>query len=320
MSTVLINFQSELLELREHLSYIQNIPKEIPATSPLFYYINSVTKKKFNYKSLIISLYGLVENFAEKFIIEYLQNLSAIIAEYPNLKNKIKDNNLFNSANLALKVIDQKNAKYNHIKEADIISNLHSCLTNSPNYQMNLESFTILAGNLKHSKMCELFKQIDIDLNAGFIKHTDFNLSSSENQFKKLDELVELRNEVAHGGLNSLLDSSEVEEYVDFIDRYFTNLQKLLSIDLEQEKLNYWVKFNAVELEDATVFKGNIIGFTNSKNISGTNQSLVIIVRKDKSFTTATIDEIRTYDNKDVTLKLRSSIEIKANQRFFIKS
>ena len=319
MNTVINDLLVEIKELRQHLNYIQNISTEINPASSLLPYVNSITKKKLNYKSLIISLYGIVENYAEKLIVKYLENLSLEISEYPNLKNKIQEKNLYNSASLTLKVIEKKSVKYNHLKETDLISNLNSCLANTPNYLLNFESFTMLSGNLKHSKMCDLFKQIDIDLNTGFVKHTDFNLGSSENQFKKLDELVEMRNEIAHGSVSTLLNPSQIEEYVDFVEKYFLNLQKLLLYDLEQEKLSYWVKFHSIELDNATVFNGNIIGFTNIKNISGSNQSLIIILKSDGTYDTATIENIKTFDSKDVTLKLNSNIVIKQNQRFYIK-
>lgn len=320
MDNVVDNFNIEIKELRDHLNYIENISNEISNTSPLFPYVNSLTKKKFNYNSLIISLYGIVENYSEKFIVKYLENISLIISEYPNLKNSIKKKNIYNSASLTLKVIEKKLSKYSHLKENDLITNLNTCLTNLPNYSLNFESFTMLLGNMKHSRMCELFSQIDIDLNQSFIKHTEFNLSSSENQFIKLDELVDMRNEVAHGNVSTLLTPNQVQDYVDFIEKYFKNLHKILAFDLEQEKLKYWKTNHSIQLENTIVFTGNIIGFNNVKNIKVDRNSLIIIHKKDQTFKLASIEEVRTFPNNDITLKLNSNSTIKENQLFYIKT
>lgn len=320
MNIVLNNFEIEIAELRKHLNYVQNVSSEIDIENPLFSYVNSLTKKRFDYNSLIISLYGIVENYSEKFIIKYLEDISSTISEYTSLKEAIKNKNIYNSASLTLKVIEQKFLKYNHLKEIDLITNLNSCLTNLPNYSLNYESFTMLSGNMKHSRMCELFKQIDLDLNASFIRYTEFNLSNSENQFKKLDELVDMRNEVAHGYVNTLLNPSEIKEYVDFIEKYFKNLSKILVIDLEQEKLKYWEKYHSIQLENPQIFRGNIVGFNNAKNIEITNESLIIIKKNDDSYQEATIEMIKTFENKNITLKLNSISNIKENNQFYVKS
>ena len=126
MNLSLKEFEAEISELRQHLQYIQNISTEIGEKSSLYMYVNSVTKRTFNYKSLIISLYGIVENYSDKFIKAYLENLTAIISEYSNLKEVIKKKNIRNSADLTLKVFDNKYLKYKHLKEVDLIKNLNS--------------------------------------------------------------------------------------------------------------------------------------------------------------------------------------------------
>lgn len=319
MQQVFKEFETEIKELREHIFYIKSISNEIDENSKLYSYISSITKKKFNYKSLIISLYGIVESFSEKFVIKYLENISILISEYPNLKKIIQNKNIYNSALLALKVIEQKSIKYNHLKENEIIENLYSCINNDNNYILNYDSFTMFSGNLKHQKICDLFTQIGIDLNTEFTKKADFNLSNSENQFKKLDELVEMRNEVAHGNINQLLNPSEIEEYVEFIEKYFTNLFEILEEDLNQEKLNYWIKNYSIEIEDTSIFKGNILGFNNFKNLIVTNESEIIVEKGNKKFKIAKVIKIKNFDNNDITIKLEINSTLRKNQKFHLK-
>jgi hypothetical protein len=266
----------------------------------------------------VISLYGIVESYAEKFITKYLEELSILIKEYSNLKKTIQNKNVYNTANLALKVIEQKLIKYNHLKEEDLISNLHSCIINSPTYLINYDAFTMLTGNMTHLRMSDLFKQVGIDLNEKFANYTDFNLSS-ENQFKKLDELVEMRNEVAHGSVSSFLDPSQIEEYVDFIERYFKNLLVVLKVDIKQEKLKYWKNNYAVKINNTSVFNGNIVGFENAQNLTVSTASLIIIEKLDKSCQVANVLNIQEFDNGSITLKLEPETNLKSTHQFYLK-
>lgn len=242
-----------------------------------------------------------------------------LIKEYSNLKQTIQDKNIYNTASLALKVIEQKMIKYSHLKEVDLISNLHSCIINSSTYLINYDAFTMLTGNMTHSRMSDLFKQVGVDLNGKFAKYTDFNLSS-ENQFKKLDELVEMRNEVAHGSISSLLDPTQIEEYIAFIERYFRNLYSILKIDIEQEKLNYWKNNHSVKIDNPIVFDGNIVGFDNVQNLTVSKTSLIIIQRADQSCQVAYVLNIQKNVNGSVTMKLAPTTNIKSNHQFYIKA
>lgn len=318
MDTVFVDFQKDIIELRQHINYIKSISSQVTQGSDISLYINSLSNRKFNYKSLVISLYGTIESYAEKFIMKYLEELSSLIKEYSNLKKTIQDKNIFNTASLALKVMEQKLIKYNHLKETDLISNLHSCIINSSGYLINYDAFTMLTGNMTHSRMSDLFKQVGIDLNLKFGKYTDFNLSS-ENQFKKLDELVEMRNEVAHGSMSSFLDPSQIEEYVDFIERYFNNLLIVLKIDIKQEKLNYWKNNYAVKIDNTSVFNGNIIGFNNVQNLKVSTTSLIIIQKADTSYQVANVLSIKQFENGSITLKLEPETNLKSTHQFYIK-
>lgn len=318
MDAVFVNFEKDIIELRQHINYIKSISLQVPHGSDVQIYINSLPNRQFNYKSLVISLYGIVESYAEKFITKYLEELSILIKEYSNLKKTIQNKNVYNTANLALKVIEQKLIKYNHLKEEDLISNLHSCIINSPTYLINYDAFTMLTGNMTHLRMSDLFKQVGIDLNEKFANYTDFNLSS-ENQFKKLDELVEMRNEVAHGSVSSFLDPSQIEEYVDFIERYFKNLLIVLKVDIKQEKLKYWKNNYAVKINNTSVFNGNIVGFENAQNLIVSTASLIIIEKLDKSCQVANVLNIHEFDNGSITLKLEPETNLKSTHQFYLK-
>ena len=319
MDNVLKNFIDEIDELKKHIDYIKNVNNSISNLDPLFSYINSSTKKKFNYKSLIISLYGIIEFYSENFLIKYLEEMNKIIPVYNELKQKIRDTNLINSANLTLKVIENKHHKYNSLNAEDIIINLNSCLTNINPYTINYPSFTLLSGNLKHSKICDLFKQIDINIELQFNQLTDFKNISSENKYHKIDDIVDRRNEIAHGALNNILDISEFPDYVDFIEKYYKSLYQILKFDIEQEKLKYSLKYNSIEFENVKTFQGNIIGFINVKKLWIRKSDKIIIKKSDGELSIAKIISLKPFKGtNELTLKLKPKTNLRDNQKFYL--
>jgi hypothetical protein len=316
MHQIFVGLSKEIEELRLHIEYIKNVPTQIKSKSKLVPYINSLTKKKFNYNSLIITLYGIVESYSEKIIKNYLLELSTIVKNYNYLSTKIQEQHLIQTANLSLRVIEAKTPKYSHLDPFDIIRNIYSCINCDPNYTMNYDSFIILSGNLKHQKICELFKQVDIDLDNRLKALPDFNKTISENHFNKIDELVVMRNEIAHGSTSTLLNPLEIEGYVEFVSKYFRNLKFILTSNLEQEKLKYIKNHESIILENALVFGGNIVGFSNvAKNKISVKNNIIVEKDKGKLFF-ATMLEIKKKRNLDVTFKL--NVNIRQGNKFYL--
>lgn len=319
MDLVLRDFKLEIRDLQEHLNYIQEVSTVIPSTNRLYSYVNSTTKKKFNYKSLIITFYGIIEQYSERFITAYLDEINNRIPTYIDLKPKIKESHLFNSVLLASKILENKHHKYSSLDIKSVIANLDGCLKNDVPYSFNTISYTILSGNLKHSKICDFFKQIDLNLEQLFDKLTDFKNIKSENKYQKIDDLVERRNEIAHGSLSNILDISEFPDYIDFLEKYFVALYDVLKYDIEQQILSYKVKTKCIELENPKVFGGNIIGFVNSKKIWFRIHKKIIVQKSTGELSKYNISNMSFFKStNEVTLKLNGKTNLKDNQKFFL--
>lgn len=319
MDAVLKDFKLEIKDLRDHLDYIQEITSAIPSSNKLYSYVNSTTKKKFNYKSLIITFYGIIEQYSERFITAYLEEINQRIPVYTDLKPKVKETHLFNSVQLALKIIENKHHKYSGLDIKSVINNLDGCLKNDTPYSFNSISYTILSGNLKHSKICDFFKQIDVNIEQLFDKLTEFKNITSEKKYQKIDDLVDRRNEIAHGSLNNILDVSEFPDYVDFIEKYFVALYDVLKYDMEQQILSYKVRTNCIELENSKVFGGNIIGFVNEKKIWFQIHKKVIVQKATGEFSRCKILNMNFFKStNEVTLKLKGKTNLRDNQKFYL--
>jgi hypothetical protein len=240
-NNLLEDFQRELTQIKEYIKHIQQVNDladvEIP-DEPVFsifkeHFLSFQTNKKvFEYKAIVISLYGLLEKYIEFWIQEYLRNLSALIS-YNNLSDNIRNKHFELSLKLISVVAEGRQAKYNHLIKENILKKLNNCIESSTNYEFNAEAFTMQAGNLTHSRIEEIFKMIDIanigkelikndelvamiGINPNQVQNTETNIL-----FGKINELVERRNIIAHGAvIDDLLGLSELEPFIEFLEKY----------------------------------------------------------------------------------------------------
>ncbi len=122
MDLVIDLLKNDLLELRNHIKFIEQLNVDILPTSNNYEYNKSSSKRKFDYSSVIISLYGLVENYIEKFCFEYTENIEKIIPSYDLLEAKFTDNHLNLSIELVKKITENKHLKFANINSENIIN------------------------------------------------------------------------------------------------------------------------------------------------------------------------------------------------------
>lgn len=123
MNLVLELLKKDILELRKHLNFIEHLKVDILNASENYEYSMSSSKRKFEYNSIIISLYGLVENYIEKFCFEYVEIIEKIIPAYNLLEPKFVENHFALSIQLVSKVIENKHTKFLNISKENIINN-----------------------------------------------------------------------------------------------------------------------------------------------------------------------------------------------------
>ena len=207
MELVIESLNNDILELRRYIDFVENLKDDILPSSKNFIYSNSSSKRKFEYNSIVISLYGIIEYYTEKFSYEYIELIEKTIPHYGYLDKKFTDNHFNLSIQLINKIIENKHIKYSTIKKENVVTNLNNCLEVNSNYKLNKEAFTINTGNLKHSKICETFNSLNIKIDEK-LRHIEGFNSNTENAFNKIDELVQRRNEIAHGSVQDILDIS----------------------------------------------------------------------------------------------------------------
>ncbi|HID98801.1 MAG TPA: hypothetical protein EYP59_00720 [Thiotrichaceae bacterium] len=297
-----------------------------------------IDKKIFEYKAIIISLYGILEKFIEIWIKEYLDRLSNIVPEYTQIDEKMREKHFELSLKLISTITSRESAKYQHLTKEQVLSNLNNGIQNPSNYKFNTEAFVLFSGNLKHNKIVELFKPLNIDLNGKLkinqtlVQHIQYerqkeNIANLETAvlYEQINDLVERRNEIAHGSemIENILDHSVLENYLQFLEKYCQAIFEILTEEvIKQESVYHFQKIENV----IKIFKSEILAFE-IENYELKVGEVIIIETAEGLFFKKPILDIRVDDisypqmtikNKmTVTIKLEPKIQ--KNQKFFLR-
>jgi len=293
------------------------------------------SKKIFEYKAIIISLYGIIEQHIGIWIQEHIDTLPEIIQNYNDLPSTLRKNHFDLSVKLISLVNENRFVKYEHLTKEDLLLKLSHCISNPSDYKLNSDAFSPLSGNLKHSKIIEAFKSLDIELLAklklneqfsSFLKHKFGNNISNrgDDLFTKIDDLVIRRNEIAHGAdIDNILNITEFDNYIEFLENY----GKAIFETIVEKELEYETQFLRTKILNIKgVFKSGSILCFEIENHKIKTGDYIIIETPDKTFIKKEILEIQK-DNKvfnkldidsktDIGVNLGS--EITKKQNFYI--
>jgi hypothetical protein len=344
------SFTREVNQIREYLKHIQYV-NDVAAYSVLETdnqqirkLLNTLKdhdrsfrtdKRIFEYKASIISLYGLLEKYVELWIKEYLDSLSNVVPEYNKIDQKIRDNHFELSLKLINTITTRETAKYQHLTKEEVLKKLNDCIVNPTKYQINTDAFVLLSGNLKHNKIVELFNKLNLDLNDELLKNEELKNEIGLNQntisriekdilYNKINDLVERRNQIAHGSeeVDDILSISELEPYIQFLDKYCQAIfQTLFEQLIKQESIHIFQKIENV----IDTYANKVLAFE-LKNYTIKVGDMLIVETKEGRFYKKPIltIELNKTEYRELTIIEKTSIgvsvepKIKNNQTFYI--
>jgi hypothetical protein len=253
------------------------------------------------------------------------------------LPEKIRENHFNLSIKLISVITENKLSKYEHLKKEDVLIRLSSCINKPLDYKLNSDSFTPSSGNLKHSKIAEAFKPLDIELVKKLKSNLQFSeflkerygnniANKGEDLFILIDELVSFRNDIAHGvEIDSILGLTEFDDYIDFLERYGQAIfETLVEKETEYEASFLYTKIVNIkrvfshgsvlcfEIENSKIKVGDYIIIKNPDNYFIKKE--ILEIQKDKE----AFDELDITDKIDIGINLGSGIT--KNQIFYIKN
>lgn len=315
---LLDNFLKEVNTIEKYIEYIGLVEKNLKSSSVLTIFLKdfSVNKKIFEYRAVIISLYGILENTISIWIQEHVKNITKIVGSYNDLEKKFRDNHFLLSIKLISLINESRYSKYETIDKECILNKLHDAIKSQKPFELNHEAYIPMSGNLKHSKIVDAFKPLEVDF------------KSKLNRDKiKVDDLVSRRNDIAHGEqIDELLDISMFQEYIDALKSYMIKIfESIIEKELEYQSLHNCIKIDAVH----SIHGNYILCFRLNKNSIRVGDTLIIKNKKNIFFQGEIINiekdgikqvEVETDTEVDIGIELVNlSYKIKKNQEFFIK-
>ena len=227
-----------------------------------------VAKRRFDYNCIVISLYGLLEQYIEALVLAYADALNGIVPRYEDLPGPIRERHI----GLTFTLIQQADqSRYRGVIDAAVlVANLHSCLNNQTPYKLNAAAFCSHEVNFRAGSIDGLFTRVGVQgvirrlhqfspfteyLEQRFPDREITTLTEQE-MFFWLEDLAERRNEVAHGAASQLLSNEILLEYVEFVEALCGGLYAVLYGEMS----GFWFRHKAVELgSPINVFNHEIV-------------------------------------------------------------
>lgn len=325
-------------EFTEEMQFLKKYMKLQKESYSLYFKSSSINEdlrlptakiKQFNFNSHIISIYGAYENFIEKMMSEYLQKLCSIVVNFSELPNEIQKNNLIKTMDI-LKKLDYP--KYKHLKSASLVEILHKNMNQDSPF-LNIEAFKSHTANFRIGVIDSYFADVGINnLSRTIInypplkeyldnKYHNYQQINNEIIFSEIDDICNIRNQIAHGVQSiELLGETVLNSYIDFFILFSESLLELL----KDQFLEIQFSLNKKKFKPINVYQKNIIGFnTNGIKLNMSNKILlkkenvfpkyysadILEIRKNNS----SVDEIESEDSIDISMKITTEVNKRVN-------
>lgn len=315
MRTSLLEFNNQVDQIKTHLNVLDKYSELIKNQSDsnvVFIKKHSTDEKLFAYRSNIISLYGAFEQFVESVIKEYIQLVSVYYSSFEEWGEKVTNNyfDLWKKLHGKLSY-----PKFNSLTQNSMVENLYEVIRNNKGNLMP-ECYLQNGGNYKSTVISNMFSEIGIiNINDLVIKYEPLrsyllrqypnaqHVETSQKMdlyFQQLNDLVERRNEIAHGSQSSpITNNNDFREALSFVSSYAESLNSFL-MDRVYEKQWEFIKTKAIKIKN--VFHDGSVALLNEEDVKSEVNSIIsvgdkILVKyKDfdcTRFFNAQIEEIR---------------------------
>lgn len=197
------------------------------------------TGRTYDYVCAIILLYGLFERFIEDLAEEYLDALIFRLKNFSALPEKIRQSHF---KLITAQLQRTQDSRYNGKSDATrLAKSLSACLQDQTPIDFICEPFLYHTSNFRMRVVDEFLGQIGIANASQRAARTqafeDYN-NAQENKkvipaerpeavWELINDLVERRNQVAHGDMSAALAPSELYPYCDFIEAYCQSLARV---------------------------------------------------------------------------------------------
>lgn len=209
---------------------------------------NSTINRRQRYVSSIIVMYGALERFVEEAVAEYSGILVHIHQEFQKLPERLREQHTRLTIEYLALLKDRKIRETEDI--STIVETLHNCLNDRMPFRLNARAFTVRSSNMTLARIGQIMHNLDISIQcrrvvstptyAAFLAEsygvsvTDMKDREIKGTIEHVDELVRLRNDVAHGVANiGSIDTGEiVRERICKLRAFVSGLNEILACEI----------------------------------------------------------------------------------------
>lgn len=196
------------------------------------------------YNAAIISIYGSYESFVDELITQYIHFLKNNKSSFSELNEKIRKKHLDKSAEFLTNENRFRNLQLNR---KTVIDNLYSTVSKESLETLSEPLLLSHGGNLKTEQLKGFLIEFGIEnVNEKLKKHVEIEefcrangLDADligENVFATLDKVVEERNKVAHGSVDSRISYKVLLDlYVPFMNAFCKGIKDLIISEMIED-------------------------------------------------------------------------------------
>ncbi|MEG3877491.1 MAE_28990/MAE_18760 family HEPN-like nuclease [Microcoleus sp. herbarium7] len=186
--------------------------------------------------AVVTRLYAIYERFVEDLISDWLRLLPDLVPRYSDLEEKIQNTHREGIGRL---LIDIKKNRFQHLSVEKVVQGLSCGITDTGKYELLPDAFLLHEQNLRKEVLETVLRNAGIDeawkwvTNHKEIKYFVEEVRGSQNTAEgELKQLVDYRNEAAHGSVDEILGTQELLELGDFVEALCKSLADLVTYNI----------------------------------------------------------------------------------------
>ncbi len=210
----------KLAENTEFIALIDRVPGEIEW-------------QIYDHCAAVMRLYAIYERFVEDLISDWLLLIPEIVSCYSDLEEKIQNTHREGIGRL---LVDKNKNRFQHLSIEKVVQGLFNGITGAGKYELLPEAFLLHEQNLRKEVLAKLFADAGIKNAWEWVKnHREINnfveeVRGSQNTAEaELKQLIDYRNEAAHGVVDQILGTQELLDLGDFVEALCKSLSELVT-------------------------------------------------------------------------------------------
>jgi len=186
--------------------------------------------------AVVTRLYAIYERFVEDLISDWLRLMPDLVPCYSDLGEKIHNTHREGIGRL---LIDIKKNRFQHLSVEKVVQGLSCGITDSGKYELLPDAFLLHEQNLRKEVLETVLRNAGIDdgwkwvINHKEIKYFVEEVRGSQNTAEgELKQLVDYRNEAAHGSTDQILGTQELLDLGNFVEALCKSLADLVTYNI----------------------------------------------------------------------------------------